>query len=57
MKSTRISLENSLIVYDDYKSNLKEILERYHSFTTHEGNIQYLAIEACKAKIGLSPHY
>ena len=43
------------IVYNDYKSNFKELLERDHSFTFHERNIQYLAIEAYKVKNGLSP--
>ena len=41
-------------VYNDYKSNFKELLERDHSFTIHEGNIQYLAIEAYTVKDGLS---
>ena len=43
------------IVYNDYKSNFKELLERDHSFTIHEINIQYLSIEAYKVKNGLSP--
>ena len=43
------------IVYNDYKSNFKELLERYHSFTVYERNIHYLAIEAYKVKNGLSP--
>ena len=43
------------IVCNDYKSNLKEFLERDHSFTIHEGNMQYLAIEAYKVKNGISP--
>ena len=43
------------IVYNDYKSNFKERLERDQSFTIHERNIQYLSIEACKVKNGLSP--
>ena len=42
------------IVYNDYKSNLKELLERDYSFTIHERNIQYLATEAYKVKNGLS---
>ena len=41
-------------VYNDYKSNFKELLERDHSFTIHKGNIQYLAIEAYTVKDGLS---
>ena len=43
------------IVYNDYKSNLKELLERDYSFTIHERNIQYLATEAYKVKNGISP--
>ena len=43
------------IVYNDYKSNFKELLERDHSFTNHERNIQYLDIEAYTVKNGLSP--
>ena len=43
------------IVYNDYKSNFKELLEWNHSFTIHERNIVYLAIEAYKVKNGLSP--
>ena len=43
------------IVYNDYKSSFKELLERDHSFTIHERNIQYLAIQAHKVKSGLSP--
>ena len=41
------------IVYNDYKSNFKEFLERNHSFTIHERNIQYLATEVYKIKNGL----
>ena len=43
------------IVYNDYKSNFKEFLERNHSFTIHKRNIQYLATEAYKVKNDLSP--
>ena len=42
------------IVYNDYISNAKELLERDHSFTVQEINIQYLASEAYKVKYGLS---
>ena len=45
----------SRIVYNGYKSIFKELLERVHSFTIHERNIQYLAIEAYNVKNGLSP--
>ena len=43
------------IVYNGYKSNLKELLEWNYSFTYHERNIQYLATEAYKVKNGLFP--
>ena len=43
------------IVYNDYKSNFKELIERDHSFTIHERNIQYLSIEPYKVKNGPSP--
>ena len=43
------------IVYNDYKSNFRELLERDHSFPIHERNLQYLAIEAHNVKHGLSP--
>ena len=43
------------IVYNDYKLNFKELLEWDHSFTVHEKNIQYLAIEAFNIRNGLFP--
>ena len=54
-KINRIHERALRIVYNDYKSNFKELLERDHSFTIHERNIQYLSIEAYKVKNGLSP--
>ena len=54
-KINRIQERALRIVYNDHKSNFKEILERDHSFTIHERNTQYLAIEAYKVKNGLSP--
>ena len=53
-KINRIQERALRIVYNDYKSNFKEIPERDDSFTIHERNIQYLAIEAYKVKNGLS---
>ena len=53
-KINRIQERALRIVYNDYKSNFKELLERDHSFTIHERNMQYLAIEAYKVKNGLS---
>ena len=43
------------IVYNDYKLNFKELLERDHSFAVHERNMQHLTIEAYNVKNGLSP--
>ena len=54
-KINRIHERALRIVYNDYKSNFKKLLERDHSFTIHERNIQYLAIGANKVKNGLSP--
>ena len=54
-KINRIHERALRIVYNDYKSNFKELLERDHSFTNHERNIQYLDIEAYTVKNGLSP--
>ena len=51
----RIHEQALRIVYNDYKSDFKELLEWDHSFTINERNIQYLAIEAYKVKNGLSP--
>ena len=53
-KINRIQERALRIVYNDYKSNFKELLERDHSFTIHERNMQYLAIEVYKVKNGLS---
>ena len=54
-KINRIHERALRIVYNDYKSNFKKLLERDHSFTIHERNVQYLSIEAYKVKNGLSP--
>ena len=54
-KMNRIQERALRIVYNDYKSNFKELLERDHSFTVHERNIKYLAIEAFEVRNGLSP--
>ena len=53
-KINRIQERALRIIYNGYQSNFKERLERDHSFTIHERNIQYLAIEAYKVKNGLS---
>ena len=45
-KINRIHEQTLKIVYNDYKSNFKELIERDHSFTIHERNILYLSIES-----------
>ena len=54
-KINRIHERALRIVYNDYKPNFKELLERDHSFTIHQRNTQYLSIEAYKVKNDLSP--
>ena len=54
-KINRIQERALRIIYNDYKLIFKELLEWDHSFTIHERNIQYFAIEAYKVKDGLSP--
>ena len=36
------------LVYDDYVSTFKELLEKDNSFNIHRYNIQTLCIELCK---------
>ena len=43
------------LVYEDYGSSFKDLLVKDRSCTIHERNIQYLAIEIFKVKIGVSP--
>ena len=54
-KINRIHKQALKIVYNDYKSNFKELLEWDHSFAIHERNLKYLATEAYKVKNGLFP--
>ena len=54
-KINRIQERASRISYRDYKSSLKELLQRDKSITIHQKNLQYLAIEICKVKMGISP--
>ena len=44
-KIIRIQERALRIVYNNFKSNFKELLGQDHSFTVHERNIQYLTIE------------
>ena len=54
-KTNRIHERTLKIVYNNYKSNFKDLLERDHYFTIHERNLQYLHIEAYQVKNGLCP--
>ena len=54
-KINRIHERALKIVYNSYKSNFKDLLERDHYFTIHERNLQYVDIEAYQVKNGLSP--
>ena len=48
--------ERSLrIVYEDYKSSFEELLQKDHTVTVHVRNIQTLAVEVFKVKIGMAP--
>ena len=50
--------ERSLrIVYSDDISTYEELLSRDQSFTIHERNIKYLAIELFKVKNGIAPNF
>ena len=42
------------LIYNDHISNFKELLSKDGTFTIHEQNIQYLAIEMFKALNDLS---
>ena len=41
------------IVHRDYKSSFKELIEKDKSITIHQKNLQYLAIEIYKIKMGI----
>ena len=43
------------IVYRDYKSSFKELLQKDQSITIHQRNLEYLAIEIYKVRMGISP--
>ena len=43
------------IVYSDFSSSFEQLLSKDESFTIHERNIQNLAIELFKVKMGLAP--
>ena len=43
------------IVYGDHKTSFSELLNIDKSVTIHQRNLQYLLIEICKVKKGISP--
>ena len=51
----RIHERGLRLVYDDYTSSFKELLNKDESVTVHHRNIQLVAIEMFKVKNGLCP--
>ena len=43
------------IVYNDKSSTFYQLLEKHESVTIHTRNLQYLAAEIFKVKVGISP--
>ena len=43
------------IVYNDYSSTFEDLLNKDKSVTIHQHNLQQLAIEIFKVKIGIAP--
>ena len=43
------------IAYDDYSSFFEDLLNKDKSVTIHQRNLQQLAIEIFKVKIGIAP--
>ena len=43
------------IAYDDYSSSFEDFLNKHKSVTIHQRNLQQLAIEIFKVKIGIVP--
>ena len=43
------------IVYNDYSSSFEDLLTKDESVTIHQPNLQQLAIEIFKVKIGIAP--
>ena len=55
-KINRLQQERALrIVYDDKSSTFYQLLKKDKSVTIHTGNLQHLATEIYKVKIGISP--
>ena len=43
------------IIYNDYSSSFQDLLTKDESVTIHQPNLQQLAIEIFKVKIGIAP--
>ena len=54
-KINRIQERALQIVYRDYKSSFKDLLQKDKSITIHQRNLQYLEIEIYKVRTGISP--
>ena len=54
-KINHIHERASRIVYDDYSSTFEDFLNKDKSVTIHQRNLQQLAIEIFKVKIGIAP--
>ena len=54
-KINRIQERTLRIVYRDYKSSFKDFPQKDKSITSHQKNLQYLAAEIYKVKMGISP--
>ena len=54
-KINRLQERALRIVYNDKSSTFYQLLEKDKSVTIHTRNLQYLAIEIFKVKIGISP--
>ena len=54
--NNKINNEKALhIVYNDKSSTFYQLLEKDKSVTIHTRNLEYLATEIIKVKIGISP--
>ena len=42
------------LIYDEYNETFEDLLQRHKSCTSHENNIQQIAIEMFKVKYGLA---
>ena len=54
-KSNRVHERVLKIGFNDHRSSFKQLLVKDHSFSIHEKNLQYLAVETFKVNMGLFP--